>query len=152
MLLYHHIDFIGDVYVEKGIGTFAYFIPMKAAKVSESCVVSFQKGPGIPGLTGCNIGSPFYSLLCSNFYETRLLLRSTFQCFWYSAGLDQRFTKSREMIQDPYCHVWPCAGVIERKNCTTVGRSPCMKVSLVKLLQASSTSVWHRLLSTYQPV
>lgn len=70
MLLYHHIDFIGDVYVEKGIGTFAYFIPMKAAKVSESCVVSFQKGPGIPGLTGCNIGSPFYSLLCSNFYET----------------------------------------------------------------------------------
>lgn len=79
MLLYHRTDFIGNVYVEKGIGTFACFIPMKAEKVSESCVVSFRKEPGIPGLTGC-IGSPFYSL-CSNFYETRLLLRSTIQFF-----------------------------------------------------------------------
>lgn len=34
MLLYRPIYFSGDVYVEKGIGISAYFIPMKAEKVS----------------------------------------------------------------------------------------------------------------------
>lgn len=81
MLLYHHIDFIGNVCVEQGIGTFACFLPMAAEKATEPCVVSFQKRPGIPGLTGCNVGSPFYPLLCSNFRETRLLLGLHFGAF-----------------------------------------------------------------------
>lgn len=59
MLLCHCIDFSGNVYVEKGIETFVYFLPMKAEKVSESCVVSFQKEPDLPYLTGCNIGCTF---------------------------------------------------------------------------------------------
>lgn len=41
--------------------------------MNESCVVSLQKGPGIPGSTGCNIGSSFYSL-CSIISETKVLL------------------------------------------------------------------------------
>lgn len=31
-------------YVEEGIGTFAYFLPMVTEEWSEPCVVSFQKG------------------------------------------------------------------------------------------------------------
>lgn len=73
MLLYHRVDFIGNVRLGKGVGTFAYFIAVKAEKVSESRVASLQKGPGIPGSSGCNTGSPFYSL-CSIISETKVLL------------------------------------------------------------------------------
>lgn len=52
-----------------------YWVPVALS------VVSFQKRPGIPGLTGCNVGSPFYPLLCSNFRETRLLLGLHFGAF-----------------------------------------------------------------------
>lgn len=54
---------------------------MATEKLSEPCVVSLQKRSGTPGLTGGNAGNPFYSLLCSNFCETRLLLGLYFSAF-----------------------------------------------------------------------
>lgn len=46
-----------------------------------------------------------------------------------------RFTKLREVAQDPYLHIWQCAGATKRKNCAGVERSLRTKAEFMKLLQ-----------------
>lgn len=50
------------------------------------------------------------------------------------------------MAQDPYLHIWQCAGVIKRKNCI---EKPMYKRRIHETAPGSSTSVWHCLLSSY---
>lgn len=76
LFLYSPIDFSGSVCAERNIQLLR---TNESRKVSESCIVSFQKGPGIPSLAGCNMVNSCLSSL--NSVRQRLLLRSMFQCF-----------------------------------------------------------------------